>query len=269
MTTDKQIQIGNLRINCRVDEPESNDRPPWLVFSNSLMTDLSLWDDQVATFGDRFRILRYDQRGHGASDVPTADCTFDDLVRDLAGVFHAFGIEKAALVGVSMGGITALRFTAQHPDRVAALVVSDCTALTAPGAGTAWDERIALAADGGMAALVAPTIERWFRPRSIEGRLPSVERVRRMIADTPQLGFARTAAALKNFDFSADLKALKVLALMVAGDGDGALPQVMQNMAHEAHEAAFAVITDAGHLPNIEQPDEFNRVLGEFLRRSM
>lgn len=268
MILDRDVPVGNLRIHCRIDEPEVGSRLPWLVLSNSLMTDLGLWDDQVAAFGDRFRILRYDQRGHGASGVPDADCSFDLLANDLAVLFDHFGIDRAVVAGVSMGGITALRFASLHPERVAALVVSDCTAAAAPGAGVAWDERIALAATGGMAALAAPTVERWFRPQRLRDGSAAVERVRGMIARTPVLGFSRSAAALKSFDFSTDLKALRCPTLMLAGDGDGALPQVMQKMAMDVDGAEFVAIPDAGHLPNIERHDEFNRVLDAFLRRT-
>jgi 3-oxoadipate enol-lactonase len=270
MTRDKTVQIGDIAFHCRLDEPhDAGSDLPWLVFSNSLMTDLTLWDDQIAAFGDRHRILRYDQRGHGKTSVPAADCNFDVLAGDLAALFDSFGIDRAIVVGVSMGGITALRFAAQHPERVEALVVSDATAMAVPGTGAAWDERIALATELGMKALVEPTVGRWFRPGSLQNNTRAVNRVRAMILDTPTEGFTRAAAALKSFDFSLDLQKLQRPTLMVAGADDGAMPQIMTKMAMNAAYAEFIEIAEAGHLPNIEQPAAFNRTLDAFLYRCL
>lgn len=260
-------RIGSITFRCRIEAPEGSERP-WLVFSNSLMTDLSLWDDQVAAFGSRYRILRYDQRGHGGTSVPTDACNFDELAADLLAIFDRFGIASAALVGVSMGGITALRFAGRYPTRVAALVVSDATAAAVPGAQAVWQERIDLARrGGGMQALVKPTIERWFRPESVVAKSKAVERVSRMIAATPQHGFERAAAALMSFDFNADLAGLRCPVRMVAGEGDGAVPQVMRDMAARNAAAQFVAIANAGHLPNIEQAAAFNDMLASFLAK--
>jgi 3-oxoadipate enol-lactonase len=270
MTQDKTVQIGDIAVHCCLDEPDdAGSNVPWLVFSNSLMTDLGLWDDQVTALGDRYRILRYDQRGHGKTSVPAENCDFDGLAGDLMPLFDQFSIDRAVVIGVSMGGITALRFAALHPERVEALVVSDATAMTAPGAGAAWDERIALARQHGMEALVEPTVARWFRLASLRDNATAVDRVRAMIRATPTEGFTRAAAALKSFDFSLDLPKLKCPTLMVAGADDGAAPQTMKKMAMDAAHAEFIEIAEAGHLPNIEQPQAFNGALEAFLRRCL
>lgn len=261
------VQVGPITFRCRIDEPDKE--APWLVFSNSLMTDLSLWDDQVTAFGGRYRILRYDQRGHGGTGVPAEACNFDDLSADLLSLFDTFGVTKAVLVGVSMGGITALRFAGRYPTRISALVVSDATSAAVAGARSVWQERIDLARQGGsMQALVRPTIERWFRPNSIATQTRAVERVSAMIAATPLQGFERTAAALMSFDFDADLAGLRCPIRMVAGEGDGALPQVMRDMAARNAAADFVAIANAGHLPNIERPDAFNDALATFLTKA-
>jgi 3-oxoadipate enol-lactonase len=268
MTQDKAVQIGDVAFHCHLDEPDdAASNLPWLVFSNSLMTDLTLWNDQITAFGNRYRILRYDQRGHGKTSVPAVNCNFDVLAGDLAALFDSFAIDRATVVGVSMGGITALRFAALHPERVEALVVSDATAMAVPGSGAVWDERIALAREHGMEALVEPTVGRWFRPTSLQNDATAVNRVRAMIRDTPTEGFTRTAAALKSFDFSLDLPKLQRPTLMVAGADDGAIPQIMKNLAMNAACAEFIEIAEAGHLPNIEQPQAFNGTLDAFLHR--
>ncbi|PTM43441.1 alpha/beta fold hydrolase [Bosea sp. 124] len=266
MTRDQIVDLNGLSFRCRIDEPaNAASSTPWLVFSNSLMTDLTLWDDQVAAFGGRYRILRYDQRGHGQTSVPPASCDFETLADDLAGLFDALGIARAVLVGVSMGGITALSFAARHPSRLSALLACDCTAKGVPGAGNAWDERIALAKAGGMTALAGPTIERWFRPEHVES--PAGKRVRRMVETTPFDGFVRASDALRDFDVTAGLTGLSCPAALLVGAGDGALPGVMKQMAEQVSGVAFIEIPDAGHLPNVENPDAFNRELAAFLKR--
>jgi 3-oxoadipate enol-lactonase len=268
MSRTSHVQIGPITFRCQIDGLDNTERP-WLVFSNSLMTDLSLWDDQVKAFGGKYRILRYDQRGHGGTTVPAEACNFDDLAADLLQLFDAFRIAKAVVAGVSMGGITALRFAGRYPARVSALVVSDATSAAPAGAQTVWQERIDLARrGGGMQALVGPTLERWFRPDSISAKAKAVERVRTMIAATPQQGFELAAAALMSFDFNADLASLRCPIRMVVGEGDGALPQVMRDMAASNAAADFVAIAHAGHLPNIEQPAAFNDALTSFLAKA-
>lgn len=259
------VALHGLRFRCAVDRrPGAGDRP-WLVFSNSLLTDLSLWDDQVAAFADRYDILRYDQRGHGGSEVPPGDCTFDALADDLAGLMAHFGIGAAVIVGVSMGGATALRLLARHPERAVGAAICDAGAATPPGGREAWEERIALAQTGGMAALVEPTIKRWFTPDQIESE--AAGRVRPMIAGTPLEGFVRATRALQDYDLRPDLPNLRVPVLTLAGSEDGATPAAMRDYSARIPQAAFVVIEGAGHLPNIERPDAFNDHLGAYFGR--
>ena len=258
------VRSGSVAIHCAVDDA-AGPQAPWLVFSNSLMTDLGLWDDQAAAFASRFRILRYDQRGHGRTTVPGDACTFEVLSRDLAVLFDAFSIATATLVGVSMGGITALRFAIDQPGRLDRLVVCDCTGAASPGADRLWDDRIAEAGRDGMEVLVEPTVGRWFTPASLAADRPAITRVRQMIANTPVLGFARAAQALRFFDLSPGLPGIHVPTLMLAGAGDGALPEAMRAMSGLVPGARFTLIEGAGHLPNIERPEAFHRALADLL----
>jgi 3-oxoadipate enol-lactonase len=259
---DRFLRVDGLLFRCRVDGPAG---APWLVFSNSLMTDLTLWDEQVAAFGERFRILRYDQRGHGGTEVPAGPADFDRLAQDLAGLLDAFEIASAVVVGISMGAVTALRLAQQHPARVRALVLSDGNAATPPNGAAAWDERIRIAALGGMAALVEPTVGRWFTPASLAEGGAGLAKVRSMIRRTPFDGFLLGAKALQSFDFRAGLPGIACPSLLTAGTEDGVLPKVMREMAAAMPDARFEAIEAAGHLPNIEQPAAFDRVLSAFL----
>ena len=259
---DTMVTIAGQALRCRV---EGQAGAPWLVFSNSLMTDLSLWDDQVAAFGDRYQILRYDQRGHGGSAVPPGDCSFDQLVGDLGGLLAHFGITGAALVGVSMGGVTALATAARYADRVSRVAISDCQAVSSPANAAAWEGRFAVVREGGMAALVEPTISRWFAPATLQAGAPAVSRVRAMVQSTTQDGFFRSARALQSYDFSAELAALHCPIAFIAGAHDGVMPTSMGAMAATRPGAAFTIIPDAGHLPCIEQPVAFDAALTALL----
>jgi 3-oxoadipate enol-lactonase len=262
---DVAVAVDGLTLRCRVEGPEG---APWLAFSNSLMTDLSLWDAQAAAFSGRYRVLRYDQRGHGASAVPAADCRFERLVDDLAALFDHFGIARAAVAGVSMGGVTALGFAARYPRRVAGVAVCDCQGGSSAAGAAAWDERIVLARAGGMAALVEPTIRRWFTPATVEAGGSGIDAVRRMIAATPLDGFVRGARALQDYDFRDRLAALRCPALFLAGAEDGALPDALRGMAEAAPDAVFTAVPEAGHLPNMERPAAFNAALAGLLDRA-
>ncbi|MGA2962978.1 MAG: alpha/beta fold hydrolase, partial [Candidatus Korobacteraceae bacterium] len=149
------VEANGIRFHCRID---GRKEAPWLVFSNSLATNLSLWDGQIAMLENSFRVLRYDQRGHGGTEVPSQPCTFEQLVDDVVALFDALAIERATFVGVSMGAITALRLAARNARRVDRIVACDGQWAAQPGARELWEERIATVQNQGMQALVEPTV---------------------------------------------------------------------------------------------------------------
>lgn len=256
------VVTGGVCLHCQVDGPEG---APWVVFSNSLMTGLHLWDGQVEVLANRFRILRYDARGHGGSTVPSQDCTFDQLIEDLRTLLDHFSIARAAAVGVSMGGVTALGLAGRHPGRVSHAMICDCQPASTPAGASAWEERIGVARAGGMAALVDATIARWFRPETLAENPPALGRVRAMIAGTPLDAFIRAARALQDYDLRSVLGNISCPTTFLVGAQDAALPAAMQAMAASVPGAGFTSIAGCGHLPNIERPAEFNAALLAFL----
>jgi 3-oxoadipate enol-lactonase len=160
------VEVDDTRLAVRVDGPVG---APVLLLCNSLSSDMSMWDEQVARWAGRFRILRYDQRGHGDSPVPPegADWTIDRLGRDAVAVLDALGVERAHVCGVSLGGMTGLWMGISAPARVDHLVLANTAAEMGPT--SLWDGRIELARSGGMEAVATPTIERWF-PAPFRGR---------------------------------------------------------------------------------------------------
>ncbi len=260
--SDEFVDLSGLRFRCRV---EGREGAPWMVFSNSLVTDLTVWDPQVAAFGDRFRILRYDQRGHGGTGVPPGPATLRELAGDALALMRRFGVRDSVFVGVSMGAATGFCLAPEHPELIARLVASDGQAATAPGGAATWQERIDAALGGGSEALADATVARWFSARSKAEAVPAMARVRAMVAATPLEGFVACARALQDYDFRATLPAIRQPTLLVAGAEDGAMPRGMRALAEVIPDAGFVEIADAGHIPGIERPEAFNAALDAFL----
>lgn len=257
-----RLAVDGCQLAYRIDGAEGL---PWLVFCNSLATDLSMWDAQVAHLAGHFRMLRYDQRGHGASAVPAAACTFDVLAGDLVALMDHLHIARASLVGISMGAVTVLAVAARHAGRVARVLACDGQWMAPPGARDAWEARIATAREQGMAPLVDQTVQRWFTPAFTARPSAALEQVRAMIAAAPPLGYIANIRALQDYDLRAEMAAISVPCMLLAGAEDGALPGVMRHMAAAIPGAQFVDVPAAGHLPNIEQADAFNALAGAFL----
>jgi len=258
-----KIKANGITFNVQLDGREG---APWLVLSNSLACNLSMWDAQAAYFKAKFRVLRYDQRGHGGTDAPSGRYTFDLLVADVIGLFDALSIERAHFAGISMGGMTALGLAEQHPDRLLSVAPCDCSSASTPASAQQWAERIAAAEQGGMGVMVDATVTRWF------GAEPTVapaliSKVREMISSTPVKGFVGCCGALADFDYRPGLGAIRRPMLVVAGSKDQMLTGARQIHA-EVPGSTFVEIDGAGHLSNLDRPDEFNRALEKFIGTS-
>jgi 3-oxoadipate enol-lactonase len=194
-----QVKSNGIAINCRVEGPEA---APWLIWSNSLATNLDAWEGQAREFRSTFHVLRYDQRGHGATEAPAGRYSFEILIADVLGLMDALGISKAHFAGLSMGGATALGLAEQHPDRLDKVIVCDSGCQSTPASAQQWEERIAIAQTQGMDALVEPTLTRWFPPDVIKANPPYLDQVRSMIQSTPVEGFIGCAAALADHNYA-------------------------------------------------------------------
>ena len=257
-----QIEANGITINYRIDGPEN---APWLVFSNSLATTLAMWDEQTAALQDRFRVLRYDQRGHGGSDVPAGRYAFDTLLADAIGLLDALSIAKAHCAGLSMGGATALGLAERHPDRFDRIVVADSPCQSTPQSSQQWEERIAVAQQEGIEALVEPTIARWFPAETVAKNPPHVDKVRAMIRATPVDGFIGCAAALAAHDYASAVASVKRPVLFMAGEKDGATPAAMRKLNEKLPGSRFVELPGAGHISNMDRPAEFTRAVRDFL----
>jgi 3-oxoadipate enol-lactonase len=255
-----QVKANGITFNCEVAGPKD---APWVVFSNSLATNLSMWDGQVELLEDRYRILRYDQRGHGKTDRTPGAYNFDILMADALGLFDALGIDRAHFVGISMGGMTALGLAEHHPERLLSIVPCDCSAASTPASAQQWAERIATAKTQGMGALVEPTFARWFPAGLDDAALAA--RVKDMIRTTPVEGFVGCASALADFDFLPGLEHIDKPTLVIAGTKDGMLAGSREVQA-TIPGAKLVEIDGAGHLSNLDGADAFNDALEGFLK---
>jgi len=261
MTETKTIPLPDGgRINARVDGPEG---APWVVFCNSVLTDMSIWEAQTKALSGDFRVLRYDQRGHGRSTAPKGAMTFDDYGEDLLAVAEAFGVTRSTFVGLSMGAPTGLAAYVKRPGLFSAFVLVDGVSRSATGREAYWTERREMARAEGMDRIAAETAHRWL-PGVQEGA-PEWQRLTRMIAATPVDGFAAATHALGNYDHSEALDSFDLPFLGIAGALDGAMPDAIRKQFGSLDTATFAEIPGAGHLPNFQNPDAFNDVLRAFL----
>ncbi|KAJ7593295.1 beta-ketoadipate enol-lactone hydrolase [Mycena floridula] len=256
---------------------------PWLVFSNSLLTNTSMWSHTLPhLISSSYNIVLHDQRGHGKSSTPLGECTIQLLAKDISLILDTLHIDVAhAVIGVSQGGAAILSFAAQFPERTKCVVACDTGPRTPPGNKEAWTERIQLAKDKSMSALASVTAARWFPPGStchpkdpvLAGR---AQMMLEMIEQTTVEGFALGAGALMEYDLIEDQHPLldsKVKTLLVAGslDGDGKVAKGMEvlkdkwNEKRQEEPVQFVVIEGSGHLPMVDEPDKFWSVIGPFV----
>lgn len=254
---------NGIEFNYRIDGREG---APWITFSNSLATNLSMWDGQAALLEGDYRILRYDQRGHGGTQAVTAPYSFDDLGDDVVALWDALGVERSIFVGLSMGGTTGLGLAINHGGRLDGLVACDCRCDSPPGFAAAWDDRIKVVRDGGMAALADPTVERWFTEGFHDASPDRVEWIRDMIRTTPLDGFIGGAKALQDIAYRDRLGDIATRTLFIAGAQDpAATPDYIRPMQEAVAGSSFALLDPAGHISNVENPDGFNQALMRYL----
>lgn len=247
-------------LSFRIDGPE---KAPWIVMSNSVLTGLSIWDRQVGPLATQFRVLRYDQRGHGGSSVPNGPMTFDEYGKDLQTLLDIQDVRRCIFVGLSMGVPTGLAALAKDSKRFAAFVAVDGVAKSAAGREAFWAERRETARSTGMAEIAQSTVPRWLPGE--DGQLAAS--LKEMVAQTSIDGFAAATNALSSYDQTEALKLLDCPFLGIAGAEDGAMPEAMRRQFGHLENAGFVEISNAGHIPNYQRPDAFNEALAAFVNK--
>lgn len=256
------VSVGEHALHYRLDGDDAPDRPV-LVLSNSIGTDLTMWDEQVGALATRYRVLRYDTRGHGCSTVARGPCTIADLGSDVLRLLDHLDVARAFVCGVSLGGMTALWLGQNAPNRIERLVAAANGAHTA--APDFWDARIATVRRDGMAALADGVMARFFGEAIHAGRPEIVSGFRRRFIDTPAEGYIACCEAIRDLDLRDALPAMRVPTLALAGSRDVASPpENSKSIAAQVPGARYAEL-DAAHLVNVEAPDVFVRTVVDFL----
>lgn len=244
-----------------LDEGDPAGAP--VVFANSLGTDPRLWDKVVALLPPGLRLIRHDMRGHGASSVPPAPYDMAALVSDAEALIGHLGLCGVVFVGLSIGGMVGQGLAARRPDLVRALVLSNTAARI--GTRALWDARIDAVRAGGIEAVADAVLERWFSPAF--WATPELATWRARLVAQPAEGYIGCSAAIAGADFASTTSSLRLPVLAIAGSEDGATPpDLVRATAALVPGARFALIRGAGHLPCVERPEEYARVLGDFLR---
>jgi 3-oxoadipate enol-lactonase len=239
---------------------------PWLVMSHSLACDISMWDEQLDAFTGRFRLLRYDTRGHGRSEAPPGPYTLDMLADDLKALLDHLGIPRTHFVGLSMGGMIGQTFGLKYPGVLQSMVLCDTTSAYPASTAAVWDERIRTARTQGMPALTESTLGRWFTEAFRTARPEVIERFRKLISSTPVEGYVGCSQALVRINVTASLSRLRIPSLVIVGEHDPGTPVSMARAIQEnLPQSVLRIIRNAAHISNVEQPEEFNRLVLEFL----
>jgi 3-oxoadipate enol-lactonase len=247
-------------IHVEVEGPE--DAPP-LMLSNSLGTNLHMWDEQVAPLTRHFRLIRYDRRGHGQSSVPKGPYSMERLGRDVLAVLDGLGVERTNWCGLSMGGMVGMWLGAHAPARIDKLILSNTSAYFADKA--MWDGRIKTVRDKGLPAIVDANMERWFTKAFRDSAPQVMSKIREMFLATNVEGFIGCGYAIRDMDHRALLATIKAKTLVIAGRHDPATTlEAGEFIAQHTPHAKLAVL-EAAHIANMEQPQKYTDTVLDFL----
>ena len=255
------VRAGDITIHYLIEGPESASV---VMFSNSLGTSLAMWDAQAAALRGKYRVLRYDTRGHGLSDAPAGDYTMDMLADDAAALVKALKIPRVHLCGISLGGMMGQRLAAQAPSLLASLILCDTASTMVPAV---WDERMAaIRKAGSIDVTTAGTMERWFTA-AFPARDPAmIAGIKNMYRRTPFDGYLGCATAIRNMDLREDGPKIACPTLVIVGEEDPSTPVASAQSLNKAIKGStLKIIPQAAHISPIEQADAVTRAVGDFL----
>lgn len=258
------VKLADGELNYLLEGPAG---APVLVLSNSLGTDLHMWDAQIPAFTQHFQVLRYDTRGHGASLVSAGPYSIEQLGRDVLALLDALNIAKASFCGLSMGGLIGQWLAINTPERIERLVL--CNTAAKIGTPEVWNPRIDTVLSGGAQAmrdLRDASISRWFTADFAEAQPGKVEPIVAMLAQTSPEGYAANCAAVRDADFREQLGAIRAPTLVVCGSGDPVTTTEHGRFMQERIQGAELVEFHAAHLSNVQAGEAFSDKVLAFLR---
>ena len=252
--------LDGLKVHYR-DDGDPKGAP--VVFSNSLGTDLRLWDAVVERLPASLRVIRYDKRGHGLTEALPSPYSMGSLISDAEALLDHLNVRGCVFVGLSVGGMIAQGLAVKRLDQIRAMVISNTGAKI--GTPDMWRDRIAAVETGGIEALADTIMEKWFS--AAFRQTPEIMAWRNMLTRQPATGYIGCSAAISEADFYSTTAELTLHTLAIAGSEDGSTPpDLVRETADLIKGARFHLIRGAGHLPCVEKPDEYARVLVEFLQ---
>jgi 3-oxoadipate enol-lactonase len=254
------IQSAGCELNAQVEGPE---RAPVLMLCNSLGTDLHMWDDQVKAITERFRLVRYDRRGHGKSGAPKGPYSMEMLGKDALAVMDGMGVQKVNWCGLSMGGMVGMWLGANAPQRIERLVLSNTSAYMADK--QIWNDRIKTVRAGGLAAIVDGTMERWFTKGFRERAPQAIARMKEMMLKTPVEGYVGCGEAVRDMDHREIIRTITAPTLVIAGRHDPATTVEAGEFLRDRIPGAKLAVLEAAHIANVEQPQAYTDTLLGFL----
>ncbi|MCB5174214.1 alpha/beta fold hydrolase [Microvirga lenta] len=257
-----RVSANGAEFRVLIDGPEEK---PWLTCLHSLATRAELWDDQIAELTKTFRVLRIDARGHGRSEPVEGPYSFDQLAKDVVAIWDRLGIERSAVLGLSMGGMTAFGLALDHTSRVTRIVAADCRSDAPDFFRNMWTDRQKILHEKGMEAIAEITIPSWLTEETRNTRPDRVERVRGMILETSREGYIGATEALRALNYKDRLSEIRCPTCLVVGAADGPHPTEMRSMAERIPGVRFIEIPAAAHLANVENPEAFNKTVCSFL----
>lgn len=259
------MPLINADDGCPINvEVEGSPDAPALMLSNSLGTNLHMWDDQAAEFARHFRLIRYDRRGHGKSGVPRGPYSMERFGRDALAILDALGIAKTHWCGLSMGGMVGQWLGANAPDRIEKLVLSNTHYYYADK--TPWNDRIKVVQEKGLDALVDGNMQRWFTEEFRQRSPEVVDRMKSYFTGTDPQGYIACCEAIRDMDFRESNPRIKAPTLVIVGSRDPATPPEAGEALAKQITGARVVSLDAAHISNMEQPQAYTRTVLDFLR---
>jgi len=253
-------ESNGARLNYRFDGPADG---PVLVLSNSLGTNLSMWDPQIPALAAQFRLLRYDTRGHGQSSVTAGPYTITQLGRDVVGLLDGLGIERAHFCGLSMGGVIGMWLGVYALERINRLVL--CNTAAKIGTADMWNTRIETVRTNGLGAVAETQAQRWFTPAFIAKAPDVIAATRQMIASTSPEGYAANCGAVRDMDQQETISRIRARTLVIGGLHDPVISAADLRYLVDTIPGAKLVELDASHLSNVEASVEFTKALLNFL----
>jgi 3-oxoadipate enol-lactonase len=253
-------ELKDVRIHYELAGAET---APVLVFSNSLGTDLSMWNPQMPEVAKKFRVLRYDKRGHGQSSAPAGPYTIEQLGRDALGLLDFLHLDRLHFCGLSIGGQTGMWLGLNAAERLNKLIL--CNTAAKIGTPEIWNPRIEAVRKGGTKAVAAAVIERWFTAGFRAKEPNEISRIQRVLESAGTKGYIGCCAAVRDFDCREKLGAIRTPTLVIAGTHDPATTPADGRWATQQIPGARYVELDAAHLSNIEARERFTAEVSQFL----